>query len=170
MKCPGALLPILFFAPPIALAACISKRGASQEIATDLHQYTAEMQKWEPKEKAIFQTIDDVEESQYVDDEFVLRTLKGTLPALDEHVREVTAYRPSTPELSRLHDHYGNGWEDLRGALDVMIAAENEKDYLALARGRGQMREARAKLLQTFAGMDALMEENDEMRKHGNKS
>lgn len=170
MTQPRPLLTILLLPLPILLAACTPQRGTSQEIASDLHHYSVEMQKWEPKEKSIFQAIDDVEESQYVDDDFVLRTLKAALPALDEHLRELTAYRPLTPDLAKLHDHYRQGWEDLRGALDVMIVAESKKDYIELAKGKGQMKEARGTLLRVFAGMDALMEENEQIMKHTGKS
>ena len=158
-------------APLFALVvSCTPHRGSSHEVATDLHNYTVELQKWEPQEKSIFQAIDDVEESQYVDDDFVLRTLKGALPALDQHIREVAAYRPATVELGGLHQHYRKGWEDLRAAIDAMIAAESKKDYLALARGKTQLTAARSTLLKAFAGMDALMEENDEALKNLHKS
>ena len=154
----------------IAASGCTPHRGSSQDVARDLHNYTTELQKWEPKEKAIFQAIDDVEDSQYVDDDFVLRTLKGALPTLAEHIREVAGYRPSTAELGSLHEHYKKGWEDLRGALDAMIAAESKKDYVSLAKGKAQMVAARNTLLKAFAGMDALMEENDEALKNLHKS
>jgi hypothetical protein len=151
-------------------AACMPKGPSSQEIATDLHNYTLEMQKWEPKEKTVFQAIDDVEQSQYVDDEFVARTLKSALPTLQDHVREVSAFRPATAELGQLHDHYKKGWEDLQVALDVMIAAETKKDYVALAKGKNQLNTARALLMRAFAGMDALMQENDDSLKNMRKS
>jgi hypothetical protein len=170
MKKRATLWLILLIVLGVAATGCTPRRGSSNEVATDLHNYTAELQKWEPKEKAIFEAIDGVEESQYVDDDFVLRTLKGTLPTLDEHIREVAAYRPSTTELVSLHDQYRKGWEDLRGALNGMIAAESKKDYLSLAKGKAQMVAARALLLKAFAGMDALMEENDEALKNLRKS
>jgi hypothetical protein len=161
----------LLIAPLIlAVASCIPHRGSSQEVVTDLHNYSAELQKWEEKEKAIFQAIDDVEESQYVEDDFVLRTLKGALPTLDEHIREVSAYRPLTPELGDLHTHYRKGWEDLRAALDSMIGAESKKDYVVLAKGKSQLKAARGLLLKAIASMDALMEENDEALKNLRKS
>lgn len=154
----------------VLVAACTPQRGTSQEIATDLHNYTNEMQRWEPKEKSIFQAIDDVDESQYVDDDFVLRTLKGALPTLDEHVREVAAYRPTTPELGDLHGHYRQGWEDLRAALGAMIAAESRKDYVALAEGKKKVKSARNLLVKAVSRMDALMEENDQTLKALHKS
>jgi len=161
---------LLSIALALASPACSPKRGTSNEIATDLHNYTTELQKWEPKEKTIFQAIDDVEESQYVDDDFVIRTLKSTLPTLDEHLREVAGYRPTTAELLDLHDHYRKGWEDLRGAVDAMIAAETKKDYVGLAKGKARMMAARNLLLKAFSSMDALMEENDEALKALHKS
>jgi hypothetical protein len=164
-------LSTALIAPLFAVVvSCTPHRGSSHEVATDLHNYTVELQKWEPQEKSIFQAIDDVEESQYVDDDFVLRTLKGALPALDQHVREVAAYRPATAELGGLHQHYRKGWEDLRVAIDAMIAAESKKDYLALAKGKTQLTAARNLLLKAFSGMDALMEENDEALKNLHKS
>jgi hypothetical protein len=128
------------------------------------------MQKWEPTEKEIFQVIDEVEESQYTDDELVVRMFKGVLPSIDQHIKEVAAYRPVTGELSDLHDHYRKGWEDMRSAIDGMIAAENKKDYMALSKGKAQMVAARALLLRAFTRMDALMEENDETMKGMQKS
>jgi hypothetical protein len=170
MRNPRRTLALLAVPLVLALAGCMPKRGSSQEVVTDLHNYTVEMQKWEAKEKSIFQAIDDVEDSQYVDDEFVARTLKSALPALDEHIREVAAYQPATAELGQLHEVYRKGWEELRGALDSMIVAENKKDYIALAKGKSQMKAARNQLMRAFAGMDALMEENDEALKGMRKS
>jgi hypothetical protein len=125
----------------ILAASCTRHRGTTHEVETDLHNYSAEMQKWEPTEKEIFQVI-----------------------------KEVAAYRPATAELSDLHDHYRKGWEDMRSAVDAMIAAENKKDYMALSKGKAQMVAARALLLRAFTRMDALMEENDETTKGMQKS
>ena len=154
----------------ILAASCTRQRGTTHEVETDLHNYSVEMQKWEPTEKEIFQVIDEVEESQYTDDELVVRMFKGVLPSIDQHIKEVAAYRPVTAELSDLHDHYRKGWEDMRSAIDGMIAAENKKDYMALSKGKAQMVAARALLLRAFTRMDALMEENDETMKGMQKS
>jgi hypothetical protein len=170
MKKPDTLSWMLLLASLSALASCTPHRGSSQEVATDLHNYTVELQKWEPKEKAIFQALDDVEESQYVDDEFVLRTLKSALPTLDDHIKEVAAYRPGTSDVVIPHDKYRKGWEDLRVALDAMIAAVGRKDYIALAKGKTQVAQARNLLLKAITVMDGLMEENDEALKNLHKS
>ena len=154
----------------LVVVGCTPRGGTSQEIAADLHNYSLELQKWEPKEKDIFQAIDDVEESRYVDDEFVARTLKGVLPTLDDHIREVAAYRPTTPELASLHEHYRKGWEELRAGLDTMIAAEGKKDYIQLAKGKTQMNSGRSTLMRAFASMDGLMQDNDEALKSMRKS
>jgi hypothetical protein len=169
MKC-RALHCLLVGSLLLSVASCLPHRGSSQEVAVDLHNYSVELQKWEETEKNIFQAIDDVEASQYVDDDFVQRTLKGALPALDGHIREVAAYRPETAELRDLHDHYLQGWENLRSAFDAMIAAVAKKDYVALAKGKAQMKSARSLLLKAFASMDALMEENEEAMKGVRKS
>jgi hypothetical protein len=154
----------------LVVASCTRQRSESHEIAADLRNYSAELQKWEPAEQQIFQAIDDVEQSQYVDDEFVLRILKGALPALDEHIREVAAYQPATSELGGLHGHYRKGWEDLRVALDAMISAESKKDYIALSRAKSQMLAARGSLVKAFASMDAMMEENDQLQRGAHPS
>ena len=165
-----ALSVVAIVALSILAVSCMRQRGTTHEVETDLHNYSVEMQKWEPSEKEIFQVIDDVEESQYTDDDLVLRMYKGVLPTVDQHVKEVAAYRPATAELSDLHDHYRKGWEDLRTAIDAMIAAENKKDYMALSRGKAQMGAARALLLRAITRRDALMEENDETMKGMQKS
>ena len=51
-----------------------------------------------------------------------------------------------------------------------MIGAVTKKDYVALAKGKGQLKAARGLLLKAFASMDALMEENDEGLKNLHKS
>jgi hypothetical protein len=163
-------LSFVAIAASILAASCTRHRGTSHEVETDLHNYTVEMQKWEPTEKEIFQVIDDVEDSQYTDDDLVVRMFKGVLPSIDQHIKEVAAYRPATAELSDLHDHYRKGWEDMRAAIDAMIAAENKKDYMALSKGKAQMVAARALLLRAFTRMDALMEENGETMKGMQKS
>ena len=168
MRTEKALVVLLSLS--VIVASCMRQRGASPEVASDLHNYSTELLKWEPKEQEIFQAIDDVEQSEYVDDEFVVRTLKGTLPALDEHVREVAAYQPATSQLGGLHGHYRKGWEDLRAAVDSMISAESKKDYIALSRAKGQMTAARGTLLKAFASMNALMEENDQTQKGAHPS
>ena len=56
------------------------------------------------------------------------------------------------------------------GADIVDIGAESKKDYVALAKGKNQLKAARGLLLKAFASMDALMEENDEALKALHKS
>jgi hypothetical protein len=170
MRARRALSSVAIVASSLLAMSCTRQRGTTHEVETDLHNYSVEMQKWEPTEKEIFQVIDDVEESQYTDDDLVLRMFKGVLPSIDQHVKEVAAYRPATAELSDLHDHYRKGWEDLRTAIDAMIAAENKKDYIALSKGKAQMVAARALLLRAVTRMDALMEENDKTMKSKQKS
>jgi hypothetical protein len=169
MRTATAVLVVLLL-PLLLLCSCVPERSSSHEVAADLKNYSTELRRWEPTEQQIFRSLDDVEQSQYVDDAFVVRTLKATLPTLDEHIREVAAYRPATSELSGLHDHYRKGWEDLRRAIDAMIAAASKKDYIALAKAKSQMVTARSTLLKAFASMDALMEENDQMQRGPRRS
>ncbi len=154
----------------LSLAACQPRHSSSQELGRDLQSYSEEMVKWEPAEKAIFDKIDEVDESQYVDDDFVLRNLKGTLPDIDKHLQDVSAFRPITPELGSLHEHYRKGWDELRNGVDHMIAAVAKKDYQALSKGKTEMNQARNTLLRSFTGMNGLMEENQELMKHMKKS
>jgi hypothetical protein len=149
----------------LMLPACTPNHATSQELARDLQSYSAEMLKWEPSEKKVFDALDGVSDSQYVDDEFVLRSLKSAMPEIDTHLREVTAYRPMTPELSSLHERYRKGWENLRVGVDKMAGSIAKKDYIALAKGKSEMENARTLLLQTFAGMNSLMEENEAVMK-----
>lgn len=167
---PSSLLALASMLLALSLPACMPRRSNTQELARDLTSYSTEMQKWEPTEKQIFDQLDAVEDSQYVDDEFVLRSLKGALPEIDRHLRDVSGYRPTTNELATLHEHYRKGWEDLRAGIDKMIAAVSKKDYVALSKGKSEMNQARATLLRAFAGMNALMEENEELMKRTRKS
>ena len=165
-----SLLALVSVGLLLTLSACMPNRGSSQEIQRDLQSYSMEMLKWEPTEKRIFDTLDAVEESQYVDDDFVQRALKGALPDTDRHLREVSAYRPATSELSSLHEHYRKGWEDLRAGIDKMIAAVGKKDYVELAKGKREMTAGRDLLVRAFTSMNALMEENEALTKSMQKS
>jgi hypothetical protein len=136
----------------------------------DLKEYMAELKKWEPKEKTVFEALADVERSQYVDDDFVVRTLKGALPDAESHIHEVAQYRPKTSDLSEIHERYRRGWDDLKVSLDKMIAALEIKDYVALAKAKNQMQAARADLLKAFQVLDAMLEENEEALQELQKS
>lgn len=153
----GMMLALL-----LTLPACAPSRSTSPELARDLQSYSTEMLKWEPTEKGVFDQLDEVENSHYVDDDFVVRSLKSALPAIDRHLVEVTAFRPTTSELSTLHEHYRKGWNDLRGGVDTMAASVAKKDYVGLAKGKRELEKARTFLMKTFASMNALMEENEE--------
>ncbi len=160
---------VLVFALSL-LAACTPKESTTKQVAADLHGYMGALQKWEPKEKEIFQAIDDVESSQYVDDDFVIRTLKSALPALDEHRHNASTFRPLTPEILDVHDHYRKGYDDVRSAVQRVIAAAEKKDYVALATAKSELKRARTDVLKSFRAMDILLEEHNAELQQMNKS
>lgn len=152
----------LLAALALALAACTREDASQRAVALDLQEYMATFRKWEVREKVVFGALSEVEQSQYVDDDFVARTLKDALPDAEGHVREISEYRPKTRELTEVHERYRRGWEDLKVSLAGMISAVETKDYVALARAKSQMQSARVNLLKTLKILDAMLEENEQ--------
>lgn len=146
----------------LAVACTRHEEAAPKQVAGDLKRYVAQMQKWEGKEKQVFDAMAEVEQSQFVDDELVVRTLKGALLPLDEHIRELAAYQPSSPDLREIHDRYRKGWEDLKSAFDAVISAVEGKDYVRLASAKRQMEAARARLLATVQELDTALQQNEQ--------
>ncbi len=162
------MIPLRFFrvwffaALALVLVHCTHEDASPRVVATDLKEYMSALQKWEPQEKVVFRALSDVEQSQYVDDDFVARTLKAALPDVEHYLREISEYRPKTRELSEVHEGYRRGWEDLRGSLDAMISAVEIKDYVALAKAKSQLQAARARLLHAFRILDALLQDHEQ--------
>jgi hypothetical protein len=146
----------------VVLVAACTRDSAKKQLAIDLRDYVQEMEKWEPQEKQVFTALDEVERSQYVDDDFVIRALKGALPDVDEHLKALATYAPKTDDLRDVHAQYRQGWEALREAFTAVIKAMEVKDYVRLATAKNQMETARAGLLRTFQVLDGLLQENDE--------
>jgi hypothetical protein len=169
MRTPRSILPFAVLALAL-LAACRPRESTSQSIASDLHSYMQELQKWEPKEKEIFGALEDVERSQYVDDDYVVRTLKSALPALDEHIRVAATYRPLTPEVLDVHEHYKKGYDDMKASMQQVINALTSKNYVELASAKGNMKKAYTDVLKAFRALDIMLSEHEGELKQLEKS
>ena len=153
---PLALLGALLFA-----TACPREIAPPETMAKDLAAWMHKVKDWEPDEKKIFAAISSVTKSQYVQDEFVARTLKDTLPIVREHIRRTAEYKPETRELEPVIAQYRAGWKDMELSFHAIIAAVEAKDYLRLAKAKGQMEFARGEVLGSYAQLDELLEFND---------
>jgi hypothetical protein len=158
---------VLALAPVLG---CTKAGSTPERVARDLKNYMSTLKGWEEEEKSIFVAISEVERSQYVDDEFVIRRLKGALPDVEQHIREMGAYHPDTLDVSAVHDHARRAWEDLRTGMQSVIATMEAKDYVRLAGAKGQVESARNELLEAFRQLDGLLEEHDEQLKNLQKS
>lgn len=154
--------PLRLIAALALAVACVRQDASPRAVVADLKEYVATLRKWEPHETVVLRAISDVERSQYVDDDFVARTLREAIPEAERHVRALGEYRPKTRELSEVHERYRHGWEDLKGSLGAMVAAVEIKDYIALARAKSQMQTARGGVLKALQILDALLEENEQ--------
>jgi hypothetical protein len=151
-----AVVAALLFA-----AACFREPAEPEAMAKDLAGWMKQVKEWEPEEKRVFQAIAEVTRSQYVQDDFVARTLKDALPVVREHIRRIADYRPATAELEPVVRQYRDGWKDLELSFHAIIAAAEAKDYIRLAKAKAQMEFARGEVLGSYASFDELLEAND---------
>ena len=155
----------------LGLAACRPPQESSkQAIATDLHAYMGELGKWEPKEQAIFQAVDDVDKSEYADDDYVIRTFKTALPTIDDLLRRASEFKPLTPEVLDIHDHYKAGYEKMKGAIEAVIAAASSKNYIALAQAKQELKQSQKDVLKAFRAVDIMSQEHAAELEQMNKS
>lgn len=145
---------------PLALA-CPAEQAPPREVAADLGRWMAAIKEWEPEQKQVFTAIGKITQSQYVEDEYVARMLKETLPILRSHNRKVAAFEPKTKELEPVARQFRKGWDDLELSFHAVIVAAEAKDYAKLAKARSQMEYARGEILGSFAALDELLELND---------
>jgi hypothetical protein len=145
---------------PFALG-CPAEQAPPREVAADLGRWMAAIQQWDAEEKEVFTAIGKINQSQYVEDEYVARTLKETLPIVRTHNRKVAEFKAETKELEPVVRQFRKGWEDLELAFHAVIVAAQAKDYARLAKARSQMEYARGEILGSFAALDELLELND---------
>lgn len=154
------LLAALVLLLPLALG-CPEDFSEPTEVAEDLGKWMTSIKKWEPEEKKVFDTIGTVGKSQFVEDEYVSRSLKELLPVVREHIRRMQAFQPKTDEMGKIVRLYRKGWEDLELSFHAIIVAAEAKDYIRLAKAREQMEFARGEVLGAYAELDALLETTD---------
>jgi hypothetical protein len=145
---------------PFALG-CPSEQAPPREVAADLGRWMAAIKQWDAEEKEVFTAIGKINQSQFVEDEYVARTLKETLPTLRSHNRKVAEFKAETKELEPVVRQFRKGWDDLELAFHAVIVAAQAKDYARLAKARSQMEYARGEILGSFAALDELLELND---------
>ena len=145
---------------PFALG-CPAEQAPPREVAADLGRWMAAINEWDAEEKEVFTAIGKVNQSQYVEDDYVARTLKEALPTVRAHNRKVAAFEAKTKELEPVVRQFRKGWDDLELSFHAVIVAAEAKDYSRLAKARSQMEYARGEILGSFAALDELLELND---------
>lgn len=140
---------------------CPREAAPPESVAKDLGSWMRKVKEWEPQEKQIFAAISQVTRSQYVQDDFVARTLKDALPMVRDHIRQSGEYKPETSELEPIVRQYREGWKDMELSFHAIIAAVEAKDYIQLAKAKNQMEYARGEVLGSYATLDELLELND---------
>ena len=153
----GAALALSF-----ALGGCTSREEEQTNVAQDLRTYVEAIQGWEPKEKLVLAALARVKRSHYADDDFVLKTLKDTLPQVRSHIEKVEKFEPQTMDVSELYDRYLQGWRDLEDAVQDVITTVERKDYLGLAKAKNRMETAQAHIFTSYALLDDMLELHDE--------
>jgi len=128
-------------------------------VVDDVVAYVAKIKKWEPVEAEVLKAINDVRRSQYVDDDYVISTLGGTMDDVELHLEEIGRFHPRTPQVTDVHERYVKAWRDLHDAFAAVIAAMQRKDYVALADGTKSMGTARDELVTVAAALNLLMKD-----------
>lgn len=142
------------------LLACTSPPARDPAVVEDVLQYVAKIKKWEPVEAETLKAINDVRESQFVDDEYVVATLGAVMDDMQLHLAEIERYQPMTPAVTKVHERYRHAWHDLHEAFNAVITAMERKDYVALSKGSETLRTSRQELLLVAAAIDILLEDS----------
>ena len=153
------MLRIAVVALLLACATCTRAPTKDPAVVADVVDYVAKIKKWEPVEAEVLKAMRDVRRSQFVDDDYVISTLGGTMADVDLHLEEVDRFHPRTAPVGRVHERYAKAWHDLHDSFAAIIAAMERKDYVALASGTQAMGHARDELVTVAAALSLLMKD-----------
>src|SRR6266404_2858896 len=142
-----------------ALAGCTRTPAHDPAVVADVVAYVDKIKKWEPVEIEVLKAIRDVRRSQYVDDDYVISTLGGTMSDVELHLEEIDRFQPRTARVGEVHARYTKAWHDLHDSFAAIIAAMERKDYVALARATEAMGHARDDLVTVAAALNLLMKD-----------
>src|SRR5712671_4789816 len=98
------LRTLIALAAVVAVSACARTPARDPAVVDDVVAYVAKIKKWEPVEVEVLQAIRDVRRSQYVDDDYVISTLGGTMDDVELHLEEIGRFRPRTAQVAQVHD------------------------------------------------------------------
>jgi hypothetical protein len=143
----------------VALPACTRTPARDPAVVDDVVAYVDKIKKWEPVEIEVLRAIRDVRRSQYVDDDYVISTLGGTMSDVELHLEEIDRFQPRTARVAEVHARYTKAWHDLHDSFAAVIAAMQRKDYVALAKGTDAMGHARDDLVTVAAALSLLMKD-----------
>src|SRR5256885_11215071 len=143
-----------------ALAGCTHTPARDPAVVADVVAYVDKIKKWEPVEIEVLKAIRDVRRSQYVDDDYVISTLGGTMSDVELHLEEIDRFQPHTARVAEVHARYTKAWHDLHDSFAAIIAAMERKDYVALARATEAMGHARDDLVTVAAALSLLMKDS----------
>jgi hypothetical protein len=144
----------------IAWAGCTRPPAKDPAVVADVVAYVEKIKKWEPVEAEVLKAMRDVRRSQFVDDDYVVSTLGGTMADVDLHLEEIDRFHPRTAQVEQVHQRYVKAWHDLHDSFAAIIAAMQQKDYVALSTGTQAMGRARDDLVTTAAALSLLMKES----------
>src|ERR1700693_2774969 len=100
-----------------ALAACTRTPARDPAVVEDVIGYVDKVKKWEPVEIEVLKAIRDVRRSQYVDDDYVISTLGGTMSDVELHLEEIDRFHPRTTSVGEVHGRYTKAWHDLHDSF-----------------------------------------------------
>jgi hypothetical protein len=169
----SASIVLRTFAPLLLLVlvfACTSAKQEQQSVAQDLRSYVDAIKQWEPKEKVVLAALARVRQSYYADDDFVIRTLRDSLPTVHDLIADVEKFEPATMDVQQLQQKYLQGWRDLESSMQEVVASVQRKDYIALAKAKNQLEDAQAEVFTSYAMLDDMLEMHDASLKSMRKS
>jgi len=147
----GALLTLL--------AACTPAPSRDPAVVQDVVEYVAKIKQWATVEEKALKAYNDVRQSQYVDDDYVIATLASVMDDVELHLEQIERYRPRTAAVTDVHRRYLAAWHGLHDAFAATIDAMKRKDYLALSTGTEAMRRARSDLVTVAAALNLLLKD-----------
>lgn len=150
---------ICIFLSLCLLSAACAPESEVDVVQNDLTTYLDKASIWAATEAEINNAISAVRRDQFVNDEYVLETLRPAIGTAREYVAELENYTPETEPVVSVHLGYIEAWRAHEFALSSIVDSVERKDYLQLSRSNNELLEAQRSVSDVLAAIAMLLRE-----------
>jgi len=141
------------------LGAACAPESEVNVVQNDLATYMDKARIWAATEAEINNAISAVRRDQFVNDEYVLETLRPAIGTAREYVAKLEDYTPETEPVVSVHLGYIEAWRSHEFALSSIVDSVERKDYIQLSRSNDELLEAQRSVSDVLAALALLLRE-----------